>query len=112
VAKQLQADGKELKMGQRMRMIYIAPAPGVFAWDSGAKLDPRLVDAARYRELLLRAAHEILGALGLSERTLRDWLFSRAAYLAPPGMLYVPQHPAARDLPILAELKRLRVEVI
>ena len=43
--------------------------------------------ALRDDELLLRAAGTVLGPLGVTETTLRDWLFSRAAYSAPPGQV-------------------------
>jgi DNA polymerase-2 len=82
-AQQLQARDKTLKMGQRVRFIYTATGPGVFAWDLPGPLDPRAVDVPRYRELLFRAVHEILQALGVTEGTLRNWMFVRNCQITP-----------------------------
>jgi DNA polymerase-2 len=85
-AQQLQARDKTLKMGQRVRFIYAATGPGVFAWDLPASLDPRAVDVPRYRELLFRAVHEILQALGVTEGTLRNWMFVRNCQITPDDL--------------------------
>ena len=74
-------------MGQRVRYLHIAAGPGARAWDLADDLDPRGVDMPRYRELLLRAVHEVMQPLGVSEDVLRAWLFSRAGYIAPPGLI-------------------------
>jgi DNA polymerase-2 len=87
-AKQLETLGKTLRMGQRVRYVHIAAGPGARAWDLADGLDPRAVDMPRYRELLLRAMHEVMQPLGVSEATLRAWLFSRAGYVAPPGVIH------------------------
>ena len=86
-ARQLQAQGRTVKMGQRIRFIYIGPGPGIHAWDLPVSLDLRLIDIPRYKELTFRAVHEILQPLGVPEKTLRDWLFSKASYLTQPGLL-------------------------
>ncbi len=80
-------------MGQRVRYLHIAAGPGARAWDLAEELDPRIVDVPRYRELVLRAVHEVLQPLGVTEDVLRGWLFSRAGYLASPGLI-----DSARDL--------------
>ena len=94
---QLQAAGKSTSPGQRVRFLYTRGEPGVHAWDLPAAPDPASVDVARYAELLLRAASRVLGPFGVSEDLLRQWLFSNAAYAAPPGEL--PEKQAA--LPLL-----------
>jgi len=94
---QLQAAGKSTSPGQRVRFLYTRGEPGVHAWDLPAPPDPASVDVARYAELLLRAASSVLGPFGVSEDLLRQWLFSNAAYAAPPGEL--PEKQAA--LPLL-----------
>ena len=109
VAQQLQAQGKTVKMGQRMRFLYIGPAPGVHAWDLSILPDPRTIDVRRYRELVLRAVHELLQSLGVTEPVLKQWLFSQAGYLIAPGM------PGSTDLkklelPLFNELKYVRVD--
>jgi DNA polymerase-2 len=86
-AKQLEVTGKTLKMGQRVRYLHIAAGPGARAWELADDLDPRVVDILRYRELVLRAMHEVLQPMGVKEEVLRAWLFSRAGYLASPGMI-------------------------
>ncbi len=86
-AKQLEAAGKTLRMGQRVRYLHIAAGPGARAWELADDLDPRGVDMSRYRELLIRAVHEVTQPLGVSEEVLRTWLFSRAGYISPPGIV-------------------------
>jgi DNA polymerase-2 len=89
-AAQLQAIGKERRPGQRIRFVYTRGVPGVYAWDLPDPPNPVTVDVARYEILLLRAAATIFQPLGVEEHTLRDWLFSNAGYLAPPGWLPNP----------------------
>jgi DNA polymerase-2 len=101
-AKQLEVMGKTLKMGQRVRYLHIAAGPGARAWDLADDLDPRTVDTPRYRELLLRAVHEVMQPLGVSEAVLRAWLFSRAGYVAPPGLVRSAQDLGKIPLPLFA----------
>jgi DNA polymerase-2 len=108
VARQLEQYGKIVKRGQRIRFIYIAPAPGVWAWDAPRLPNPRSVDRMKYRELLIRAVHEILQPLGVTESILRNWLISEAGYLAPPGWLKSTD-PTRLDVPLLADVEYLRL---
>jgi DNA polymerase-2 len=96
---QLQAVGKVVKPGQRVRFLYTRGNPGVHAWDLPAEPDLASLDVDRYIELMLRAAFSILQPLGVREATLRNWVLSNAAYLAPPGKL--PQGRSAA-LPLWA----------
>ena len=110
-AKQLQNQGKTLKMGQRVRYIYTCPGPGVYAWDLPTAPDIRTIDVPRYKELILRAVHEVLQPMGVTEKILRDWLFSKAGYITQPGLL------SARDstrlaLPLFNDLKHLHVDTL
>jgi len=108
-ARQLLGQGKNMKRGQAIRIIYTGPGPGVHAWDLPNSLDPRNVDIIKYRELLLRAVLEVLQPLGVTEAILKDWLFSRAGYLAPPGLL--GSSDAIRlALPLLAGVQHLRLD--
>jgi len=109
-ARQLQAHGKSIKRGQSICFIYVAPGPGVRAWDLPIPPDPKSIDVPRYKELVLRAVYEVLQPLGVTERTLRDWLFSGAGYLAQPGVLPSSKLPNGVDLPLLANLDYLRVD--
>ena len=108
-AHQLQMQGKTVKMGQRIRFIYIGPAPGVYAWGLPNEPDPRTVDVLRYQELMLRAVYEVLQPLHVTERILKDWLFSKAGYIAPPGQLSSTD-PVKLELPLFNNLKHLRVD--
>ncbi len=98
-AKQLQSRGKTIKMGQRVQFIYIAPGPGVRAWDLPVPLDARSIDAAQYKKLVLRAAQEVLQPLGVTEKLLQTWLSSPASYVPPalphssPTALTGASHP-------------------
>jgi DNA polymerase-2 len=111
-AKQLEATGKTLKMGQRVLFLHIRPGPGARAWDLADGLDPRLIDASRYRELVLRAVHEVLQPLGVTEDLLRVWLFSRAGYIASPGRLNSSQDLTKMDLPLFASTDETRVPLV
>jgi DNA polymerase-2 len=84
---QLQAAGKSTSPGERVRFLYTRGEPGVYAWNLPEPPDPASVDVERYSELLLRAATTLLEPFGFREQLLREWLFSNAAYGAPPGML-------------------------
>jgi DNA polymerase II len=86
-AAQLESIGKSLRPGQRVRFVYTRGEPGVYAWDLPDPPDPATLDLARYSELLLRAGSTVLQPIGVSENTLRDWLFSNAGYGSRPGTL-------------------------
>ena len=86
-ATQLLAVGKTTSPGERVRFLYTRGEPGVYAWNLPQPPDPASVDVDRYSELLLRAATTMLEPFGVSEQLLSQWLFSNAAYNAPPGVL-------------------------
>jgi DNA polymerase elongation subunit (family B) len=106
-AGQLQAIGKNVRMGQRIDFLYTRTKQGVCAWDLPEPFHPAFLDTARYKEILFRAVHEVLQPLGVTESVLRNWLFSEASYLLPPGLLH-----HRLEIPLFAELKRVRVEMI
>ncbi len=108
-ALQLQKTGKNLKMGQQVRFIYTKTAPGVFAWDLPASPDPESIDVRRYQELLFRAVYEVLQPVGISEATLRDWLFGRAGYITSPGQIKFPS-TIKYQLPLFAGLKHMHMD--
>jgi hypothetical protein len=56
----LQAAGKTIRPGQRLRFLFTLGKPGVRAWDVPDPPDLRTVDIARYRALLDRATRTIL----------------------------------------------------
>jgi DNA polymerase-2 len=108
VVRQLKQYGKTVKRGQRIRFIYIAAAPGVWAWDAPTLPDAKAVDRIKYRELLIRAVQEILQPLGVTEVILKNWIIGEASYLAPPGLLNCTD-PTRQATPLLAELEYLRL---
>ena len=70
-AAQLQALGKTLRAGQKVRFLYTRGEPGVYAWDLPQPPDPSTLDLAYYREMLLRAALSVLEPFGV-DRTMLD----------------------------------------
>jgi DNA polymerase-2 len=58
--RQLEATGKEVRPGQRVRFLFTLGKPGVRAWDVPEKPDPRSVDVKRYQTLLKRAVDTVL----------------------------------------------------
>jgi DNA polymerase elongation subunit (family B) len=105
-AYQLQAIGKRIQMGQKIQFIYTRTEQGVRAWDLPELCDPALVDTARYKQLLFRAVHEVLQPFGVTENVLKDWMFSHASYLLPPGLLH-----NRLEMPLFAPLKNIRVGI-
>jgi DNA polymerase-2 len=97
-ALQLEAAGKTVRQGQRVRFIYTLGKPGVHAWNLPQPPEAARVDVKRYTTLLLRAASSVLQPLGVDEILLRQWVLDGASYLTPPGV--VPEIPQA--LPLLA----------
>jgi GNAT superfamily N-acetyltransferase len=94
-----QADFGEEIIGLATLLLYRVPT-GLRGYIEDVVVDERVrgrrigealtwacLDAARYSELLLRAAGTMLEPFGISEDLLRQWLFSNAAYAAPPGRL-------------------------
>jgi DNA polymerase II len=108
VCRQLKALGREMKRGQHIRFIYIAAAPGVWAWDSPKQPNPSAIDRIKYRELLIRGVEEVLQPIGVTENILRTWLISGAGYLAPPGFLKATDQTRLA-VPLLAGVNNLRL---
>jgi DNA polymerase-2 len=106
-AHQLQSIGRNVRMGQRIQFIYTRTKQGVCAWDLPEPFNPALIDIPRYKELLFRAVHEVLQPLGATENVLRNWMYSQASYLVPPGLLH-----NRLDLPLFANLKHVRVDIL
>jgi len=106
-ASQLQAIGKNIRMGQRIQFLYSRMKQGVWAWDLPEPFNPALVDIPKYKELLFRAAYEIFQPLGVPRKVLRNWIFSQASYLLPPGLLH-----HRLEMPLFANLKHLHVDTL
>ena len=73
-AEQLEAIGKPVRPGQRVRFLLLRGHRNVHAWNLPTRPDPRELDHARYVELLIRAASNIFQPLGVSEETLGKWV--------------------------------------
>ena len=106
-AGQLQAIGKNIRMGQRIQFVYTRTKQGVCAWGLTEPFDPALIDIARYKELLFRAAYEVLQPLGVTDGVLKNWIFSEASYLLPPGLLH-----DSLEMPLFINLKRVSADML
>jgi DNA polymerase elongation subunit (family B) len=106
-ASQLQSVGKNVRMGQRIHFIYTKTKQGVHAWDTPQPFNSASIDRVKYKELLFRAVYEVLQPLGVTENVLRNWLFSEASYLVPPGLLH-----DRLEMPLFANLKNVRVDMV
>jgi len=78
--RQLEACGKVVRPGQRVRFLFTLGKPGVRAWDVPDQPDPRCIDVARYRTLLQRAVETVLAPIEQSVNGGKD---SECLYLFP-----------------------------
>ena len=108
-AHQLKVNGRNIRRGMQIRYLYISRGPGVHAWDLPNPPDCKEIDRMQYRKLILRAVHEVLQPIGVTEAILKNWVIGQAGYLAPPGFLKT-SNPTRLALPLLADLKYLRVD--
>lgn len=70
-ATQLRAAGIDVRVGQRLPMLYVlGEKPGVYAWGLPEPPKWNQIDKARYRDLLIRAAYQVLQPLGMKEADL------------------------------------------
>lgn len=104
---QLQAFGKEVRMGQKIQFLYAKTKDGVHAWDLPDPVLHSHIDTVRYKELLFRAVYEILQPLGVNESILRNWIFSQASYILPRGFLH-----DRLEMPLFVNLKHLHADLI
>ena len=102
-ALQVQATGKNTRMGQSVQFIYTKTEEGVHAWDLPDVFNPALLDVSRYEELLFRPVHEVLQPVGIPVNVLRDWMLSKASYIIPAGWLDSIQHQKSQ-LPLFINL--------
>ena len=106
-ASQLQAIGKEVRMGQKIQFVYARTKQDVLAWDLPEPIQTSLVDIARYKELLFRAVYEVLQPMGVTKNVLRNWMFCGANYLLPPGLLH-----KRIEMPLFANITYLIVDIL
>jgi DNA polymerase elongation subunit (family B) len=75
-ARQLAAEGKHLRVGQRVKFIYThGEKTSIFAWDLALEPDYSYISKLRYKALLLRTVHQILEPLGLEEDDLHSLVY-------------------------------------
>jgi hypothetical protein len=102
--------GTTVHRGEQVRFIYTSPGPAVHAWEMSTKLDRRNIDVRQYKELVFRAIYEVLQPLGVREKVLKDWILNNSGY-AMPSELVNPAHQVVKqELPLLADLRYLRVD--
>ncbi len=106
-AGELQAIGRSVRMGQKIKFVYTRTKLGVRAWDLPEPFNPTLVDTTRYKELLFRAVYEVLQPFGVTQDVLRNWMFCEASYLLPPGLLHY-----RLEMPLFTGLKGVRVDLL
>lgn len=86
-AAQLQAAGKTVRPGQRVRFLLMRGGVGVHAWDLPYAPDPRSLDIERYTTLTIRAASAVFQPFGISETNLQSLVEDQAEQLS---LLYKP----------------------
>lgn len=106
-AGQLQAVRKNIQMGQNVQFIYVKTKQGICAWGLPDAVNPAWVDTAKYKELLFRAVYEVLQPLGVTQSVLRNWMFTKASYLRPPGVL----HPRL-EMPLFEHLRHVHIDML
>jgi DNA polymerase elongation subunit (family B) len=109
-ARQLYAHRKTIGMGQRVRFIHTSPGSSVYAWGLPYPIDPRVINVGKYKELVLRASHEVLEPMGVTEVMLRNWLFHNASYITPAELVNLSKDKNKLSLPLFAEVDNLRVD--
>jgi DNA polymerase-2 len=78
--RQLQAAGKTVRPGQRVRFLFTLGSPGVQTWDVPEKPDIRCVDVKRYRVLFERAVETVLKPI---EQSVTGGVDRECLYLFP-----------------------------
>lgn len=82
-ARQLAAEGKHVRVGQRVQFVYTHGAKtSIFAWGLPMEVDYSLIHKPRYKELLLRMVHQITRPLGLTEEDLLSLVSNNRRQLA------------------------------
>jgi len=69
--KQLQENGKSLRPGQSVRLIYTLGKQSACAWDLPTTFDPRMINIPRYRRLFDRAVDSVLEPIAGTDKS---WL--------------------------------------
>ncbi len=81
-AQQLRAAGINVRVGQRIPMVYVlGEKPGVIAWGLPVPIQWDRIDKDRYRTLMIRAIHQVLQPIGMSETDLSSLVIGGARQL-------------------------------
>jgi DNA polymerase II len=81
-AKQLKEAGKEVKVGQTVPFIYTQGAKSaIMAWDIPTKPSYAKINKIRYKELLLRAIHQVIQPLGLEAEGFQNLVYEELRQL-------------------------------
>jgi len=97
-ARQLRAAGIDARVGQRIPLVYVkGEKPGVYAWGLPDPPKWNLIDKARYRDLLVRAAFQVLQPLGMKETDLTSLVVGggRQLKLWPDEAREVPEEDSS-----------------
>jgi DNA polymerase-2 len=79
--RQMQAAGRAVRPGQRVRFLFTLGKPGVCAWDvPGAHPDPHTLDLPRYCTLFERAVQTVLDPI---EQSVKGGVEAECLYLFP-----------------------------
>ena len=79
--RQMQAAGRAVRPGQRVRFLFTLGKPGVCAWDvPGVHPDPHTIDLPRYRTLFERAVRTVLDPI---EQSVKGGVEAECLYLFP-----------------------------
>jgi len=79
-ARQMQAVGKTVSPGQRVRFLFTLGKPGVCAWDVPERPDARRIDVPHYRTLFDRAVQTVLAPI---QQSVAGGVDSECLYLFP-----------------------------
>lgn len=77
---QMQAAGKTVRPGQRVRFLFTLGKPGVRAWDVPEQPDVRCIDVGRYRTMVERAVETVLDPI---QQSVSGGLDDECLYLFP-----------------------------
>jgi DNA polymerase-2 len=87
--RQMQAAGRVVRPGQRVRFLFTLGKPSVRAWDvPGRRPDARCVDLPRYRALFERAVDAVLVPI---EKSISGGVEHECQYLLPVSMCNLPK---------------------
>jgi len=100
VAKQLQPAGRVIGTGRIVAYLLTRCAGGSYPWDFADDLTAGMIDVRKYKELVIRATHELLQPLGVSEEVIRGWL-GGATYVLPEEWAYMGN----MELPLFTSIK-------